>query len=46
LSSVKDATASPPSSALQAENSFCVILLKVNVSAHKKEVEKDAFFPG
>lgn len=30
LSSIDDATASPHSFALQAENSFCVIILKVN----------------
>ena len=35
LSAVNDATASPPSAALQTENSFCVIWLKVNVSAHQ-----------
>ena len=34
LSSVTDATASPPSSALQTENSFYVICLKVNVLSH------------
>ncbi|MCI9535933.1 MAG: DUF2752 domain-containing protein [Lachnospiraceae bacterium] len=34
LLSVNDATASPPSAALQTENSFCVIWLKVNVSVH------------
>ena len=34
LSSVNDATASPPSSALQTENSSGVILLKVNDTAH------------
>ena len=34
LSSIDDATASPHSSALQAENSFCVIILKVNGTVH------------
>ena len=34
LSSIDDATASPHSSALQIENSFCVILLKVNDTVH------------
>ncbi len=34
LSSVNDAAASPPSFALQTENLFCVIMLKMNVSAH------------
>ncbi len=34
LSSIGDATASPHSSALQIENSFCVILLKVNDTVH------------
>ena len=34
LSSVNDATASPPSSVLQAENSFCVIWLKVIKTVH------------
>ena len=32
--SIDDATASPHSSALQIENSFCVILLKVNDTVH------------
>ena len=34
LSSIDDAAASPHSSALQAENSFCVIILKVNETVH------------
>mgnify|MGYP003369178579 FL=1 len=34
LSSIDDATASPHSSALQAENSFCAIMLKVNETVH------------
>ena len=34
LSLVNDATASPPASALQSPNSFCVILLKMNGSVH------------
>ena len=34
LLSIDDATASPHSSALQIENSFCVILLKVNDTVH------------
>ena len=34
LASLNDATASPRSAALQSENPFCVICLKVNVSAH------------
>ena len=34
LSSVSVATATPPSFALQTENSFCVIMLKVNETAH------------
>ncbi|MCI8518268.1 MAG: hypothetical protein HFG75_15600 [Hungatella sp.] len=35
LLSVNDAAASPLSAALQTENSFCVIWLKGNVSAHQ-----------
>ena len=34
LSSIDDATASPHSSALQAKNSFCAIMLKVNEIVH------------
>ncbi len=34
VASVNDATASPPSSALQTENLFCAIMLKVNGTAH------------
>ena len=34
LSSIDDATASPHSAALQTENSFCVIMLKVNETVH------------
>ena len=34
LSSIDDATASPHSSPLQAENSFCVIILKGNETVH------------
>ena len=34
LVSLNDATASPRSAALQSENPFCVICLKVNVSVH------------
>ena len=34
LSSIAVATATPHSSALQIENSFCVILLKVNDTVH------------
>ena len=41
LSSIDDATASPHSAALQTENSFCVIMLKVNdsnlVPEHREE---------
>ena len=34
LSSIDDATASPHSSALQAEHSFCAIMRKVNETVH------------
>ncbi len=34
LSPVSDAAAPPPSSALQTENLFCAIMLKVNGTAH------------
>ena len=37
LSSIDVATATPHYSALQAENPFCVILLKVNETVHWKQ---------
>ena len=38
LSSIDVATATPHSSALQIENVFCTIRLKMNVSAHQYSV--------